>query len=378
MNFKTILAKNYVNFRGWSTKRKIVLIESDDWGSIRTPSQEVYDDLLSKGIPIGKSYFTKYDSLESQEDLQQLFAVLRSYTDKNGRNPSITANALVANPDFDAIQKDNFESYHYEKIEKTYQRYYGNTDVFDTWKNEGIKERLLYPQFHGREHIGVWEWMHALRSGEAQELTGFEAKAILGLGNRKSATRQKDYTAAFDYVSDEEKYSLLPILEEGLDLFEKTFGFRSKTFIAPSAIRGDYLDETLFKNGVLYHQLGGQWVPNGKGGIVYKDRFWGESNEFGQIYWRRNIMFEPSREPNFDWINECMAEMAIAFRWGKPAVINSHRVNFVGTLSEENRANGLNLLSGLLKVMLQKWPDIEFMCSDELGDYMISTFQSKK
>ena len=89
-------------------------------------------------------------------------------------------------------------------------------------------------------------------------------------------------------------------------------------------------------------------------------------------------MFEPSREPNFDWINECMVEMAIAFRWGKPAIINSHRVNFMGTLSEENRTNGLNLLSGLLKAMLQKWPDIEFMCSDELGDYMISTLQSKK
>lgn len=378
MNFKTILAKNYVNFRGWSTKRKIVVIESDDWGSIRTPSKEVYNDLLSKGIPIDQSYFTKFDSLESQEDLQQLFTVLRSFTDKNGRNPCITANALVANPDFDAIKKDNFASYHYEKIADTYQRYYGNIDVFDTWKNEGIKERLLYPQFHGREHIGVWEWMHALRSGESQELAGFESKAILGLGNRKSATRHKDYTAAFDFVSNEEKYSLLPILEDGLDLFEKTFGFRSKTFVAPSAIRGDYLDETLYKNGVVYHQLGGQWVPDGTGRIVYKDRFWGDTNEFGQIYWRRNVMFEPSRLPNFDWIAECMQEMAIAFRWGKPAVINSHRVNFVGTLSEENRTNSLNLLSKLLTAMLQKWPDIEFLCSDELGDYMASTIRFKK
>ena len=378
MNLKTILAKNYVNFRGWSTKRKIVVIESDDWGSIRTPSKEVYDDLLSKGIPIDKSYFTRYDSLETQEDLQQLFAVLRSYTDKNGRNPSVTANALVANPDFDAIKKDNFASYHYEKIEKTYQRYYGNTAVFDTWKNEGIKDRLLYPQFHGREHLGVWEWMYALRSGESQELEGFESKAILGLGNRKSATRQKDYTAAFDYVTDEEKYSLIPILEDGLDLFEKTFGFNSKSFVAPSSIRGDYLDEVLFNKGVLYHQLGQQYHPNGAGGLRLIDRFWGDKNKEGQLYWRRNATFEPSRNPKFDWIKSCMDEMEIAFRWGKPAVINSHRVNFVGTLSDTNRENSLKLLSGLLKAMLQKWPDIEFICSDELGDYMFSTLQSKK
>lgn len=377
MNLKTILAKNYVNFRGWSTKRKIVVIESDDWGSIRTPSKDVYDDLLSRGIPMDKSYFTKYDSLESQEDLELLFAVLRSHKDKNGRSPSITANALVANPDFDAIKKGDFKTYHYETIAETYKRYYGNDHVFETWKKEGIKERLLYPQFHGREHIGVWEWMHALRSGEAQELAGFENKAILGLGNRKSATRQKDYTAAFDYVSDEEKYSLIPIIEDGLDLFESTFGFKSKSFVAPSSIRGDYLDETFSKKGVLYHQLGQQYHPDGKGGLQLVDRFWGDSNKEGQIYWRRNATFEPSRKPDADWVNNCLSEMAIAFRWGKPAAINSHRVNFMGTLSEENRANSLNLLSKLLKAMLQKWPDIEFMCSDELGDYMMSTLQSK-
>jgi hypothetical protein len=374
MNFKTYIAKNYVNFRGWSTKRQLVVIESDDWGSIRMPSKKVYDDLLAQGIPVDKSYFTKYDSLESLEDLEQLFAVLQSFKDKNGRNPSITANALVANPDFDAIKANHFSCYCYEKIEQTYLRYYGNTKVFDTWK-AGIKNRLLYPQFHGREHIGVWEWMNAIRSGETQELQGFENKAILGLGNRKSATRQKDYTAAFDYVTDEEKYSLLPILEDGLQLFEKTFGFPSKSFVAPSSIRGDYLDEFLSKKGVVYHQLGQQYEPTGDGRLKLIDRFWGDRNEYGQLYWRRNVTFEPSRNPNFDWVKSAMEEMAIAFRWGKPAVINSHRVNFIGSLSEENRTNSNRLLTELLKAMLQKWPDIEFMCSDELGDYMVSTLK---
>jgi hypothetical protein len=70
-----------------------------------------------------------------------------------------------------------------------------------------------------------------------------------------------------------------------------------------------------------------------------------------------------------------MKEVNIAFRWGKPAVINSHRVNFMGTLSEENRANSLQLLSELFSALLKKWPDVEFMCSDELGDYMMSTLK---
>jgi len=369
MKIKTILAKNYVNFRGWNSKRKIVLIESDDWGSVRMPSREVYEKLLKAGIPVDKSYFTKYDSLESIEDLNSLFEVLKCFKDINGRHPSVTANALVTNPNFDLIKENSFTTFEFEMLENTYQRYYGDAKIFGTW-DEGIQERLLYPQFHGREHLGVWEWMNALRSEERQEQLGFEYKAILGLGNRKSSTRQKDYTAAFDYVSDEEKNSLIGIIEEGLDLFENTYGFPSKSFAAQGAIRGDYLDEVLSKKGVLYHQLGQQFHPDGRGGFNVINRYWGETNKYGQIYWRRNATFEPSRNPSFDWVDSCMKEIAIAFFWGKPAVINSHRVNFVGSIDEKNRSNSLRLLKILLAAIQKKWPNVEFMTSDELGDFI--------
>ncbi len=373
MNFKTVLAKNYVNFRGWSSHRKIVLFESDDWGSIRMPSKEVFDTLNKAGIDVNRSYFTKNDCIESLDDLDELFNVLTTFKDKNGNYPSITANSVLANPDFDKIRESDFKEYHYEKIDKTYQSYYGNTHVLEKWK-KGIEDRLLYPQFHGREHLGVWEWMRAIQSDE-QEQFCFDNKAIVGSGIRKSLNRRKDYTAAFDFVSEEERLSLIPILEDGLRLFEETFGFKSKSFVAPSAIRGEYLDSYLSKHGVLYHQLGGQWIPDGKGQLVFKNRFWGDSNELGQLYWRRNATFEPSRSPDFDWVNSCMKEIEIAFRWGKPAVINSHRVNFIGSIFKENRENGLRLLSYLLKAMLRKWPDIEFMSSDQLGDYMTQTIK---
>jgi hypothetical protein len=48
MNFRNLLAKHYINSRGWKTKRKIVVIESDDWGSIRMPSKSVVELLKSK------------------------------------------------------------------------------------------------------------------------------------------------------------------------------------------------------------------------------------------------------------------------------------------------------------------------------------------
>ena len=67
-----------------------------------------------------------------------------------------------------------------------------------------------------------------------------------------------------------------------------------------------------------------------------------------------------------------MEEIEIAFQWGKPAVVSSHRVNYVGSIDPSNRDNGLNELKKLLNKVLQKWPDVEFMTSAELGDLIRS------
>ena len=62
----------------------------------------------------------------------------------------------------------------------------------------------------------------------------------------------------------------------------------------------------------------------------------------------------------------------MAFRWGKPAVINSHRVNYSSGIFEENRDNSLRLLDALLKAIIKKWPEVEFMNSQQLGELVSS------
>ena len=73
-----------------------------------------------------------------------------------------------------------------------------------------------------------------------------------------------------------------------------------------------------------------------------------------------------------------MKEIEIAFRWNKPAVISSHRVNYIGYLHPENRERSLKQLSELLSRMLKKWPDIEFMTSSELGDLIAKENERKR
>lgn len=371
MNIKSYLAKNYINFRGWSTKRKIVVIESDDWGSIRMPSKAAYEYLLRKGVPVDKSAFTRFDTLESEEDIVQLFEVLSSIKDVHGHHAVITANALVANPDFDAIRENGFNHYHFEPITKTFERYQENK-AFQLWKGDGIRSNLLFPQFHGREHLHPMRWLRLLRNGDKEELLGFEQKALLGLYKPDIKDRTKRYMAACEYHTEDEKEMVEMSTTEGLKLFIDIFGFSSKSFVASQSIFGEHLNKVLANEGVKYHQCGQQYVP--KGGEIYqKNRFWGSQNKEGMLYWRRNCTFEPYKNQYRDHVNDCLKEIEIAFRWGKPAVINSHRINFVGSIDKGNREQSLIKLMSLLKNVVKRWPDAEFMNSADLGTLISET-----
>ena len=49
------------------------------------------------------------------------------------------------------------------------------------------------------------------------------------------------------------------------------------------------------------------------------------------------------------------------FFTNQPAIISNHRASFVGGISVLNRDNGLQSLDLLLKSILSKWPDVEFV-----------------
>jgi len=93
-NIKSILSRSITNARGWRTNRKIVVIESDDWGSLRMSSNQAYQDLKNKGVSLDQgagARYNQYDTLASKEDLEQLFDVLRRVKDKNGKAAKFTA-----------------------------------------------------------------------------------------------------------------------------------------------------------------------------------------------------------------------------------------------------------------------------------------------
>jgi len=99
-------------------------------------------------------------------------------------------------------------------------------------------------------------------------------------------------------------------------------------------------------------------------------RYTGNKNQIGQFDLARNAFFEPVESPDKDWVNICLSQINRAFRWGHPAIICSHRANFVSSLNRKNRDQNLKMLMKLLLTIKKNWPNVEFMSSAQLGDFI--------
>lgn len=352
--------------------RRIVVIESDDWGSICMPSRKVYEELLKKGVEVDRCHYTRYDSLASIMDLESLFSVLSEFRDHQGSHPVVTANSVTANPDFEKIRKAEFREYHYEPFTETLKRYPESThkDIFSSWK-KGIDETLFFPQFHGREHIHIKAWLNQLNAADSLYRKVFDKKITYlgplyrGESGSLRAAFEADHKSELDFQGQ--------IIREGLNMFEEIFGYRSESFIAPNFISHPELDRTLCEKGVRYIQgMKYRKLPFlGKSSRTMVRRIQGETNDLGQTNLVRNCVFEPSlHSENYDNIGMCLKDIKNAFLWKKPAVITAHRLNFIGHIFPENRDKNLAQFRELLSRMLKLWPDIEFMTSVELGRLM--------
>lgn len=365
---KKNISYNLQNAFGWRTDRKILVIESDDWGSIRMPSKDAYFNLLQKGIPVNKSPYNRLDSLESEDDILALYNLLKKIKDNRSNNLKITANTIMANPDFNKIKDNNFNQYHYINLEETYECYNGNTNVLKLFK-EGFKCNFLIPQLHGREHLHPLEWMKALKSSDRETLLAFNNRVWGHPSNYYNGSKM-NFSSALHVLNQNHFNFAKESIIDGSNLFEKMFDFRSESFIAPRYIWGGDIEEILKNVGVKYIQ--GKIVqlvpqPNHPNKFKNKINYLGKKNKNGQNYLIRNVFFEPAQNPKHNWVHDALNRTRIAFRWSKPAIISMHRINFMGGLNIDNRTRNLYLLEKLINKIISEFPDVEFLSSNELG-----------
>lgn len=355
----------------FQTDKHIIVFESDDWGSIRMPSLEALQRLKSKGYNFADGIgYDRFDTLETADDLEALKDVLVSVHDSLGNPAKITMNFAVANPDFDKIKASGFESYYYEPFTDTLRRQQGNENALDSLR-DGIRKGVFQPQFHGREHLNAQMWMDMLRKGDNATIDSFNENLFSMVVDQRTDIRQH-VMAAYNISKESEYEFLLKSISDGLDIFERIFGFKSKSMIAPCYTWDSEIERFASSCGIEYLQ--GSRVQRHSSfalseGESIDFRHTGEKNNFGQIYTVRNCSFEPSEDSKKD-SNFCLLQVRNAFKRGHAAIISAHRQNFIGGLDARNRENNLKDFRILLANVVKEFPDVRFMSSDQFGDYL--------
>ncbi len=375
------VTKNISNIPGWRTNRKILVIESDDWGSVRIRDKESFDFLKMKGLNVGSSHYDSFESLESNDDLEHFFELVSSFKDKNGKSLVVTPMCIMGNPDFEKIRDNEYSEYYFQPLKETINEYPRSNRILELWK-KGYNDNIFVPELHGREHINVRRYMHILQSHAGKE------------GLRYAAERHSiGPSMFFDHVYPNYLGALFPILSDEIsdfhnylkdagDLFLEYLDYQPRVFIAPNMEEPKELESTLQKIGVRYITRSKyRKYPIGDGEFIKEWNFMGDKTEFGQVILNRNASFEPvchgEHEQISDWVDHCLREIEIAFRWKKPAIVSTHRVNYIGGISEANRSVGFTEFRRLIKSILIKWPDIEFMSSFELGELIRNSKKSE-
>lgn len=369
MDIKNNIVRILKNLPGKKTNRKIVCIFIDDYGSIRIKDKNAYFNLKKAGLNVDRVRYSRFDTLASTEDLQKLFDVLTSVKDCEGRYACLTPFVNIANPDFSKIKESNFTTYYREPFTETLQRYgSSHEDSFLLWK-QGIANNIFYPAYHGTEHINVKRFMEQLQSKQKSTMLGFENECVCVPRFDNEPKFNKD-TTVFYIEKKEENESLKKDIEVGMKMFENILGYRPKQFTPGAGCYSPLLNETLNKEGIKYINVN-RFYPYPLGDNKYEKKFLynGKTNDLGQKYVVRNCVFEPYFDNcsyNNDALSTCMKNIEAAFLMHAPAIISTHRVNFVGSLESSHRDKSLAQLKDLLHEIIKRWPDVEFMNGDTM------------
>lgn len=322
---------------------KLIIIESDDWGLERAGNSEAI--AWAKG-KFGEDKFTRWtlDALESVEDLNLLYQVLSSVRNYKGDHPVITANFITHNVDY-----ASHESLRFKPLTEGFN--FAGECLKDKYK-EGIERKLIFPQLHGYSHFNIGGLMDYFNTDEGREAFGMKYFTCRTTLRANLAFLQGEMSAANSHMHR---------LREAVSVFNDYFGFRPKTVIPPAFILDREALAELASEGIKMLQSGNRLVNSKK--EKYNIPYLREKEGF--IWSYRNARLDPF--PGYDFYHGvCLESIGRAFDSGVPAIIDFHRVNFAGTYASEYRERTIDELAKLLKGIVAKWPDAEFVHSQKL------------
>lgn len=354
--------------------KPLIAFQSDDWGSQRIPKGAESNMKLDY-----QNEFIEFDTLEDESDLANLKFVLESL------NINFTLNIVSGNPNFDKIKLNNFQTYYAQGLNQSYSYYGLNQNLInEQWTN--IAESKLFDlQFHSREHVNSTFWLKALQTNDHLAKTAFEF-GFWGLSTEYTRKNRKSFMATWDeYPESNDALNF----ESGINLFQDYFKKKPISFAPNNYIFPINSLQLLENNGIKSIQCREYLIqPQSYNFIKYRKKI---PRKMGQkekgskdiISIVRNVQFEPSKDlffkrrnqPFSAQIDSAAKQIQKAVEHNIPVVIDTHRVNYVGGRSEENREYGLSQLKKLVWRIQENYPKAEFISTSELTNRLNEIYQ---
>lgn len=364
---KQFITNHLKNISGWRTPRKLLAFAVDDYGNIRLKSKKARENLLAREVKL-RGRFDHLDALDTRSDYEMLFDILSSVKDKVGNPAIFTPYALSCNTDYEASV--SLGNYVPENLDITYTRLSAEDPInyegaFKMLKI-GITERLIHPQFHGREHLNVHLFDALLKDKDRSLLVNLELNSMAGI-NSHPLYPNVGFNQSFAFWKMEEVELHRNIIADGLNRFKEVYGYLPSTFTPPAQQLHASLYPFIIELGLTsVDKVRATNRHLGEGKYLPERNVMGIQKGENYVTIVRNCVFEPS-DSDKDWVNFTFQQIKAAFFWNKPAIVSSHRVNFAGHIDPENRKKGLSALSELLKKVVKTWPDVEFVSLHNLA-----------
>ncbi len=325
------------------SRMKAVVLQSDDWGLCAwSPDAESWRALREtpayQSAP-GRRYGGS--TLESADDVRALADLLLSFRGGDGFPPVLQANTVLANPDYDRLAAAGFEGDDVPAVELP--------ALPSRWSRPRLWEQLTiarlsgvwWPELHGYHHAPAATWLEAMRRGDSDALIAFEHQVMVCAAVEASG----------EFDPAEPEAARTRRLERAVARFRELFGRSPGSFCPPDYRWDERLEADAERLGVTAFQ-GKNEQHGARQGRVSRLVLGpsGARSAGARFYLPARIAFEPSLGgPSGARVDVDAVVRAVRAAWsrGRPAVVSTHRLNFVH-LDDNLVAHGRARLRALL------------------------------
>ncbi len=329
----------------WRALRAVVL-ESDDWGLSGFFPSAAEAAAVDRAALAAGNFPAPYwgSTLEDSADVARLAGLLAEHRGADGLPPVLQANYIVSALHYRAAPDSAaWRRYDLPSLPPRYERP-GLWSAVDSARARGVWRAEFHGSFHYDDH---------LRRRAVAADPRAAAAARLGVLLFPGSSR------AWEWGHWRARETLAQELDLALGVFRQRFGHAPVSICAPDYV-WDGRAETLWAQRGLNiiqakrEQRHPRWPGGSLGERLLKAlaRIRDRSLHPGRTYLDRNCRFEPAQHPGGPAaaIAQTVAEVKRAWAAGRPAVIETHRVNYVSLVPGQAEA-GRSALAKLLEAL---------------------------